>query len=205
MAHDSSDGLEKIDVIATAGSSDDGRESSLTRREVIKLGAAVTIGASLSLGETLTAQAPAASAPRVFFTPEELALVDELSELIIPTDEHSPGARAAKVAAFIDSQLVEAWDEKDRTTWREGLAGVERLSREASGVPFLQSSHDQRVGVLTRMAEHESQPKTPDAVFFVELKSRVVRAYYTSEIGIKQEMEYKGNSYLAEFVGVDVS
>ena len=38
-----------------------------------------------------------------------------------------------------------------------------------------------------------------------ELKSRVVQAYYTSEIGIKQEMEYKGNSYLAEFSGVDVS
>jgi hypothetical protein len=55
------------------------------------------------------------------------------------------------------------------------------------------------------MAANESQPKTPDELFFVELKSRVVQAYYTSEIGIKQEMEYKGNSYLAEFVGVDVS
>ena len=38
-----------------------------------------------------------------------------------------------------------------------------------------------------------------------ELKSRVVQGYYTSEIGIKQEMEYKGNSYLGEFVGFDVS
>jgi hypothetical protein len=32
-----------------------------------------------------------------------------------------------------------------------------------------------------------------------------VQAYYTSQIGIKQEMEYKGNSYLNEFVGFDVS
>ena len=33
----------------------------------------------------------------------------------------------------------------------------------------------------------------------------MVQAYYTSEIGIKQELEYKGNTYQAEFAGVDVS
>jgi hypothetical protein len=141
----------------------------------------------------------------VFFTPEELALVDELSELIIPTDEHSPGARAARVAAYIDSRLAEAWDEEDRTTWRQGLAGIERLSREGGSRAFLQSSPDQRVALLTRIAANERQPKTPEERFFVELKTRVVRAYYTSEIGIRQELEYKGNSYLAEFVGTDVS
>jgi Gluconate 2-dehydrogenase subunit 3 len=183
----------------------DGPDLTLTRRDAIKLGAAATITASLTLGETLRAQASLQGAPREFFTPVELALVDELGELILPTDEHSPGARAAKVAAHIDSQLAEAWDEKDRTTWRQGLAGIERLSRQNGGTGFLRSSPDQRVALLTRMAEHEGHPKTPEALFFVELKSRVVRAYYSSEIGIKQEMEYKGNSYLAEFVGTDVS
>jgi hypothetical protein len=185
----------------------DGPDVTLTRRDAIKLGAAATITASLALGETLSAQAPVpgATVPRVFFTPEELALVDELSELIIPTDEHSPGARAAKVAAYIDSRLAEAWDEKDRTTWRQGLAGIERLSRESGGSAFLQSSPDRRVALLTRIAANERQPKTPEELFFVELKTRVVRAYYTSEIGIKQELEYKGNTYLAEFVGTDVS
>jgi hypothetical protein len=32
-----------------------------------------------------------------------------------------------------------------------------------------------------------------------------VDAYYTSEIGIRQEMEYRGNTVQAEFSGVDVS
>ena len=50
--------------------------------------------------------------------------------MIIPTDEHSPGARAAKVAAYIDGRLAEAWDEQDRTDWRDGLKRVEQLSRE---------------------------------------------------------------------------
>ena len=54
------------------------------------------------------------------------------------------------------------------------------------------------------MAQNEAYPKKPEEVFFKELKSSVVHVYYTSEIGIKQDMEYKGNTYLPEFVGYDV-
>ena len=182
----------------------DGHGTDLSRRELIKLGAAATVAASCGMGESLAAQS-AASAGRAFFTPEEFAIVDELSELIIPTDDHSPGARAAKVAAYIDAQLAEAWEEKDRTDWREGLRLIEQRSRAIHARSFMQSSADERLATLTRIAQNERKPQTPEEIFFVELKSRVVQAYYTSEIGIKQEMEYKGNSYLAEFVGVDVS
>jgi hypothetical protein len=182
-------------------------DADLTRRDLIKLGAAATVAASLGLGDTLEAQATAtpASVSATFFTPQEFALVDELSEMIIPTDEHSPGARAAKVAAYIDAQLAEAWDEKDRISWREGLAAVEQLSQTANGANFLQTSPEQRLALLTQIAANEAKAKTPEELFFVDLKSRVVQGYYTSEIGIKQEMEYRGNTYLAEFVGTDVS
>jgi len=182
----------------------DSEETELSRRDLIKLGAAATLAASLGVGDTLAAPSPAAAAA-TFFTPEELALVDELSELIIPTDDHSPGARAAKVAAYIDSRLAEAWEEQERTDWREGLKRIDQLSQESSGKPFMQSSADQRLAVLTRIAQNEKQPRQPEELFFAKLKSRVVDAYYTSEIGIKQDMEYKGNSYLAEFIGTDVS
>jgi hypothetical protein len=187
----------------------DSDETDLGRRDLIKLGAAATLAASLGVGEPLAAQSPAAAAPvaaaHTFFTPEELALVDELSELIIPTDDHSPGARAARVTAYIDFRLADAWEEQERIDWREGLKRVDQLSRESSGKPFMQASAEQRLAVLTRIAQNEKEPRQPEELFFAKLKSRVVDAYYTSEIGIKQDMEYKGNSYLAEFVGTDVS
>jgi hypothetical protein len=169
----------------------------LSRRDAIKIGAAATVAVSVAGAEALAAQAG-------FFTAEELALLDELSEIIIPTDEHSPGARAAKVAAYLDRRLAEAWDQASRTTWRDGLAVVQRLSGEMHGRPLLECSMPERVAVLTRMAQNEAKPEKPEEVFFAELKSKVVQAYYTSEIGIKQEMEYKGNTYLAEFVGEDL-
>lgn len=182
----------------------DREETDLGRRDLIKLGAAATLAASLGVAEPLAAQSSAASpatAAATFFTPDELALVDELSELIIPADEHSPGARAAKVAAYIDSRLAEAWEEQERTDWRDGLKRIGQLSRESGGTSFMKSSADQRLAILTRMAQNEKAPRQPEELFFAKLKSRVVNAYYTSEIGIKQEMEYKGNSYLAEFEG----
>ncbi len=175
-------------------------DNELSRRDVIKLGAAATVAASLGVRD-------AAAQARVggFLTESEFATLDELSDMIIPTDTQSPGARAAKVAAFIDSQLAEAWEEKDRTDWRAGLGLVERLSQDMHGTPFMKSSSEQRLAVLARMAQNEAKPGKPEEIFFKELKGRVVYAYYTTEIGIKQDMEYKGNTYQTEFAGYDVT
>ena len=173
----------------------------LSRREAITLTAAVTVAVSVEGTNALAGQ----PAPATYFTRQELALVDELAEMIIPADDHSPGARAAKVAAYIDGRLAEAFDAKDRTTWREGLKLIEQLSRQASGRPFLESTAAQRLALLERIAANEGKPQKPEEHFFKELKARVVDAYYTSEIGIRQEMEYRGNTVQVEFWGVDVS
>jgi hypothetical protein len=155
--------------------------------------------------EGTNALAGQSAAATTYFTRDELALVDELAEMIIPADDHSPGARAAKVAAYIDGRLAETFDAKDRTTWRDGLKLIEQLSRQAAGKPFLQSAPTERLALLERIAQNEGKPAKPEEHFFAELKSRVVDAYYTSEIGIRQEMEYRGNTVQAEFSGVDVS
>jgi hypothetical protein len=178
-------------------------DADLGRRDLIKLGAVATVAASLGVTEPLAAQAAAPA--ETFFTSAELAMVDELSEMIIPADDHAPGARAARVAAYIDRRLAEAWDGQERVDWREGLQRINRLSQQSGAGTFMQASPAQRLALLTRIAQNEKDPRQPDEVFFGKLKSRVADAYYTSEIGIKQELEYKGNSYLAEFAGEDVS
>jgi hypothetical protein len=56
-----------------------------------------------------------------------------------------------------------------------------------------------------RLIQGTPQPQADlTRTILTELKSRVVDAYYTSGIGIKQALEY-GNTYQAEFSGVDVS
>jgi hypothetical protein len=45
--------------------------------------------------------------------------------------------------------------------------------------------------------------QTPLEVFFANTKQATIHGYYTSEIGIHQELRYKGNQLLAEFVGCE--
>lgn len=154
----------------------DGNRDGMGRRDLIRLGA----------GAALAARARAAGQAR-FFTPEEYALADELTETIIPADEKSGGARAAQVAGFIDSVLAEAFEQEVRDRWRKGLERVNALSVEMHGAPFLKCDSERRTAVLTLMSEGEP--------FFKDLKELTIRGYYTSRIGIHDDLEYRGNVY----------
>jgi hypothetical protein len=180
-------------------------KSELTRRELIKLGAGVAIATTVvGLDSKALANSVLDRVP-LFFTNQEFALVDELTELIIPADDHSPGARAAQAASYIDFRLSESFEEKPKTLWREGLKLVEQLSQEMHGKAFLESSPEQRIALMTRISQNEMKPIKPEEMFFRELKGRTAHAYYSSKIGIHTEMEYKGNTYLKEFVGHDAT
>jgi hypothetical protein len=184
----------------------------LTRRELLKLaggaaamaplaGAAAAVPVSASAATTVPAAAP------LFFTAAEFRLLDELTELIIPTDEHSPGARAAEVPKYIDARLAE-YDpampdlKQAREQWKAGLASVDALSKEMHGAGILDVPEEKRNAVLERISKTE-KPETPAEQFFGELKSWTARGYYTSKIGIHQEMEYKGNTLQTEYAGID--
>lgn len=173
------------------------------RREMLKATTAAMIAAPL-LGTENTLAAMVQSKAPLFFTREEFAMVDELTEIIIPADEHSPGARAAKVAEYIDFRLSESFTEEPQQMWRDGLKLIDIISREMNSKTLMQASPEERVALVTRITKNEMKPQTPEEKFFVELKHHTARAYYSSKIGIHQEMEYKGNTYLKEFVGEEV-
>lgn len=162
------------------------RPDSLSRREMLEVTAAALAAPLLPLN---AAKPPAPERlAGGFLTADELALLDQLSELIIPTDDHSPGARAAGVAGYIDGRLAESLEPAWQATWRSGLAAVDALARKVHGRTFLHATPEQQVAVLTEMAAAKDG-------FFHELKRWTVRSYYTSKIGIQVDQEYKGNVY----------
>ena len=175
--------------------------SELSRREMLQATAAAAAALSLP-GVKVPLAGPQAA--KKFFTPAELAVVDELSDMIIPTDDKSGGARAAGVAAYIDARLAESFEPEPQVQWRTGLKAVEDLAHELNGKAFMDSTPEQRLAVLTRMAGAESDPKTPAEKFFKQIKGETVHAYYTSKIGIHDDQGYKGNVYqTGEYAGFD--
>jgi len=172
-------------------------DPTLNRRDLFKV---------LTAAAFTTLQLPAAepNAP-LFFTKDEFALLDTLTDIIVPTDSHSPGARKAGVAAFIDRSVAEAFLPEDKTSWRKGLAGLNELSQSMYQAPFLKASKEQQIELLKKLAVNEENPKTDSEKFFTQLKETTASVYYSSSIGIHQEMEYQGNVLLDQFRGYDAT
>src|SRR5881394_1753318 len=178
----------------------------ISRRKMIQQTAAAAAAASLPLASVIPSSEALAPKPK-FFTPAEFALVDEMSDMIIPTDQQSAGARAAAVAAFIDARLAEAFEKDEPQKWRTGIAAVEALSREMNGgKTFMQATPAQRLALLTRIAAAEKDPKTDAEKFFKQIKSGTINAYYKSKIGIHDDQHYKGNVIQpGDFAGYDAT
>jgi len=135
-----------------------------------------------------------------FFSADQLALVATISELIIPTDDHSPGAKAAEVPEFIDLMISESPAEAKKL-WTDGLAAVDKMSQEKYSSAFNKATGEQQVALLTEISKNEMKPQTLEERFFKAIKNMTIDGYYTSKIGIHQELQYKGNTYLKEFKG----
>jgi gluconate 2-dehydrogenase gamma chain len=152
-------------------------------------------------GEAAFQEAKPPSAPR-FFTPAELLVISRLTDLIIPPTE-TPGAAAAGVPQYID--LVVTEDPKLQDIFRQGLPRLDTMSESRfSSSAFLQLTETQQVEILTSLSEAaEALPKQDvaggDAAFFKAIKSLTADGYYTSRIGLLQELGYNGDTYLAAF------
>src|SRR6202022_2033122 len=110
-----------------------------------------------------------------FFTPAQHALLEELSETIIPADGHSGGAKAARVADYIDQVLRESFDDNQKALWREGLRLIDVMSQHYHGKSFVNSSSDERIAVLTVLSDHEQMTDLPEVRFYIELKRLTVK------------------------------
>src|SRR5215467_9539653 len=187
------------------------------RREWLKTSATL-LGATLVPVTAEAAQTPAehakaapaapagakeAPAARHFFTPAQHELVDELSETIIPADSRSGGATAAKVADYIDQVLRETTEDSKRTVWREGLPLIDSMSQHYHGKTFVKCSPEERIAVLQVLSDHSRLTDLPEVRLFNDLKELTVTGYYTSKIGIHDELQYKGNRVLQDYVGCD--
>jgi gluconate 2-dehydrogenase gamma chain len=106
-----------------------------------------------------------------FFTPDEARLVAAICDHIIPPDG-DPGASWAEVPIFIDRQLMR-FHKPHQKAWREGLAGVEQISREQYGRRFIELDSAGQLAVL------QGVERTPASrPFFDLMVSHTMQGFY---------------------------
>ncbi|MGP8244558.1 MAG: gluconate 2-dehydrogenase subunit 3 family protein [Bryobacteraceae bacterium] len=149
----------------------------------------------------VAADKAAANGPYVpkALTAHEFATLERLSGLILPADEHSPGALAAGAAQFIDF-LCSASDEMKRI-YTGGLAWLDdAIRRRNDGETFVGAAPERQTALLDAIAWRGSAPGGMEAgvEFFDWARKMVADAFYTSPIGIR-DLGYRGNRAVSEF------
>ena len=118
---------------------------------------------------------PAASlSAQPFLGKESYATLEDLCDLLLPSEPGSPGAREARVAWYIDTVIRHSPAEL-QALWRDGLASINLKN-------------------LDREAADES------SFFNTRFKSLAIEAFCLSKEG-QQALGYKGNRAIDQFPG----
>jgi hypothetical protein len=127
----------------------------MERRELIKIFAITALSPKLNALQTavchMEAAAKTSNAPEYklqLFSQDESRVLDQLMEMIVPADNHSPGAHAAKTNLFADL-MVATSDDAVKKQWRDGIRLVQK---EAAGSSLVEA--------LRKAATNEENPKT---------------------------------------------
>src|ERR1700730_17571120 len=135
-------------------------------------------------------------------SPPQFETVEVLAEAIIPADDRSPGAKQARVADYVDLLLSEG-NRQLTLQWFGGLAALDADAMSRFRAPFSRLGPGQVDAILQSISRNERAPQTPLETFFVMAKQATIRGYYTSKVAIHEELRYKGNQFLREFVGCE--
>lgn len=177
----------------------------ISRRDLlVRLAAGVSLAATADaqhVHESIAQQKAADKGPYKpkALTAHEYATLQRLSDLIIPADEHSPGALEAGAADFIDF-LCAATDEM-RDIYTGGILWLdEEMKHRYDGKAFLEAAPAQQTAMLDLIAfrKNASPELNPGIQFFAFCRRMVADAYYTTPIGYK-EVGYVGNGAMSHF------
>jgi len=169
----------------------------IDRREAIKRVTALLGGITLAgtglLGAVENAHARAAQVTRSraqvgAFTAQDIALLDEVADTILP-DTKTPGAKAAHTGAFMAVMVTDSYDDQQQATFRDG---VQKLT--AAG--FMTKAPAERLVFLAQLdkdakAYMDSRARGAPTHYFRQLKELTLLGYFTSEIGVTQAMRYR--------------
>jgi hypothetical protein len=190
----------------------------MTRREAI-VRLAVMMGATVVGPKLLAADfgreggsekalQSAAAAPDPVFSAEEIALLDEIGETIIPTTD-VPGARAVGIGAFIAMMITDCYYPKEQAAFRAGLRELPDAFEAKYQEKFLGGSAANRTAFLNDLdreqqavaakqkerkkfvhenasTEESSEPDDEVPHYFRMMKELTILGYFTSEIGSTQ-------------------
>lgn len=136
-----------------------------------------------------------------FFDAHQNETLITLSELIIPATD-TPGAKAALVNRYLDLRYNEETQENQEAII-QALAWFDGRSLALHNKSFISLTAAQQKALLEPVADPaNSKPEDqPGVKAFTLIKDLTIFGYYTSRIGLDEELKYQGDRYNTSFPG----
>jgi hypothetical protein len=166
----------------------------MDRRDLLKMIVAATgtafIGTHALAYELTTATKLSATG----FSVKDIALLNELGEVIIPKTD-TPGAKQADVGSTIPIIVADCFAPDEQVTFRQGLVQVEALAKTDYAKSFMQLTDDQKLQMLNTLDEQAklfNQKRTEGSVphFFTLIKQQVLFCFFTSKVGATEALRF---------------
>ena len=172
-------------------------ELTIDRREAIRRVSALLGGVALVGGSALWTGCRSERAPGAgtgAFTPADIAFLDEVAETILPKTK-TPGAKAAKVGAFMALMVTDSYEERDQKIFRRGMQQLDEASRKASNASFMSATPEARLALLESLDREQktymgAKKDGDPSHYFRMMKELALLGYFTSEIGYTQAQRY---------------
>ena len=166
----------------------------IDRREAIRRVTAMLGGVALTGGGTLLtaverAHARARAVRQVgTFTAQDIALLDEVADTILP-ETKTPGAKAAHTGAFMALMVTDTYDERQQGIFRDGM-------QKLNDAAFMAATPAQRLAKLEQLDREQktymdTRAQGAPPHYFRQMKELALLGYFTSEIGCTQAMRYR--------------
>ena len=157
----------------------------MNRRELIK-NVGLILGGTLSAPTLFAMNRREKSLPPLGsdfkLTAQQRQVVAEVAETILPKT-NTPGAKDAGVPAFVEMMLQDCYEQKECTTFLEGVKNLETAD-------FLNMNTAQRIEALKKIEAESKKLSYGSTSFWRLMKELTLLGYYTSEVGTKASFEY---------------
>lgn len=173
----------------------------LTTLPILGQASAVAAAAPVMAMPAAAGPQPEANWKPKFFDAHQNETLIALTELIIPATD-TPGAKAALVNRYLDLRYNEETPERQQEIL-QALAWFDGRSISVHGKPFVSLSESQQKALLEPLAgAANSKPEDEAGMKAFELmKELTIFGYYTSKIGLDEELRYEGDRFNPSFPG----
>ncbi|HVU17227.1 MAG TPA: gluconate 2-dehydrogenase subunit 3 family protein [Candidatus Didemnitutus sp.] len=167
--------------------------SLLTRREAIARLSVLLAGSIVGAEMFLQGTRVEGKESTAGFSADQLALMDEIGETIIPATQ-TPGAKAVGIGAFMAMMVTDCYDDAHHAAFVDGLAKVDHAAQAQHGRGFVSCSSAEKTALLevfNREAAQTHVPRGTTPHFFRLMKELTLIGFFTSEIGCTQVLRYE--------------